>query len=164
MDNKKSGGDKIKNLIKTFEDFKKVISKEVNIKIGEKDGDPIYNTYIVHAVSPKRLAEVRGNYQNSKPPYPLKSKGSDGVEREGADFVKKLAQYKLDIEVWNQKEVCYLILAGWVEPNEIELEGKTDEQRVDYIFNNMGVAGHLNILAIAIEEVSALTGADVNFM
>jgi len=164
MDKKdKSGGDSVKNLIKTFEDFKKVVTKEVNIKVGEKDGKPIYNVYRVHAVSPRRLAELRGKYKNTKPEYPKKSLDSQGNEREGADFSKKLNQYRLDLEVWNQKEVCYLVLAGWVEPEGIEIHGKTDEDKVDFLFNNSGTVGHLNIISSAVEEVSALSGADVNF-
>lgn len=164
MENKKKGGG-LNNLIKSFEDFKKVISKVVNIKVGEKDGKPIYNSYRVHAVSPKRLAEVRGNWNNAKPQYPKKSKDDDGNERNDPNFGKKLDKYRLDIEAWSQTEVCYLVLAGWVEPEGIEgIVGKTDREKAEFLFENAGVVGHLNILSVAIEDVSALSGADVNFM
>jgi len=161
--NKKSGGDSVKNLIKSFEDFKKVVSKEVNIKIGEtEDGKPILNTYTVHAITPKRLAEIRGNFKNAKPSYPMASKDSEGVDRE----IPKthIDKYTLDTEAWKLTEHCYLVLAGWVEPEKIEIEGKTDQEQAEYLFRNAGVAGHLQILASAVEEVSALTSADVNFM
>lgn len=163
MENKKKSGG-LNNLIKSFEDFKKVISKVVNIKVGEKDGKPVYNSYRVHAISPKRLAEVRGHYANAKPQYPKKPKDADGNDRADPNFDKKLAKYRLDIEAYNQTEVCYLVLAGWIEPEGIEIEGKTDREKAEYLFANVGVAGHLNILSVAIEEVSALTGADVSFM
>ena len=162
MPKKENGGKTIKNLIKTFEGFKKVVSKEINIKIGEKDGEPTYNTYQVHAVSPRRLAEIRGNFKNAKPVLPAASLDGDGKPRKIE--TGKTKQYNLDVEKWKQTEVCYLVLAGWIEPEEIPVEGKTDIEKVEYIFNNAGVVGHLNIIATAVEEVSALSGEDINFI
>ncbi len=160
MDNKKHSGGEVTIIksLQVLEDYKKVISDNVDIK--NPDGSVMQ--FIVHAITPERFAQINADHQQSKPMKPPLNYDGEGKERKEPDYDKKVAKYERDLSIWNRKLDCWTVLAGWAEPENIELSGKTDAEKVNELFKSIPGVGDLAILTKAILKVSRLRSEDVD--
>ena len=155
-----SGGEAtvIKSL-QMLEEYKKVISDKVNIK--NPDGSVMQ--FVVHAITPERFAQISADYQQSKPEKPMPIYDNEGKETRDSGYDGRVKKYARDLEIWKRKLDCWTILAGWVEPEKIEMAGNTDAKKVDEIFKAMPGVGDVAILTKAILKVSRVSPEDVDF-
>ena len=158
-----SRGEKNVAIIKSLqalEEYKKIISNDVDIT--NPDGSIM--RFTVHAITPVRFAEINADYQQSKPLMPSKNLDRDGKEREDSGYQVRVKKYERNLAIWTLKENCWVILAGWVEPENIEMAGKTDADKIDELFKTIPAVGDQATLARAISKVSRLDSDDVEFM
>ncbi len=155
-----SGGEVtvIKSL-QELEDYKKVISDKVNIK--NPDGSVMQ--FIVHAITPERFAQINADHLQSKPEKPSLMIDGQGNAKKDPGHDARVKKYERDLEIWKQKLDCWVILAGWAEPENIEMSGNTDAKKVDELFKSIPGVGDVATLTKAILKVSRLSNEDVDF-
>lgn len=157
---KHSGGEAtVIRSLQVLEDYKKVISNNVDIK--NPDGSVMQ--FVVHAITPERFAQINADYQQSKPEKPSLMIDGKGNEKKDPNYDDRVRKYERDLSIWKTKLDGWVILAGWAEPEKVEMSSNTDAKKVDELFKAIPVVGDVAILTKAILKVSRLSNDDVGF-
>jgi len=146
--------------IKSLEFFEQVISTRVPFVL--PNGQEL--EFIVHALTGKQATALENARKATKPQAPEPPRNSQGEINENLGVYKEQKKNHEDaLSEWQVKESIWYMLEGWAKPNDIELQGKDDAERVDLLFASKMPAGYPQKIANAIIKISNLSLGDTDF-